>query len=153
MKIYSDGSAHPNPGPGGYGVVILDDNDVLINCYSHQEQYTTNNIQELKAVLYTFLNYGVRQGTPPIVYCDSNYVVQTFTNWMFGWERKGWLKSDNQVPENLDLIKAYFSHYQKGYRIDLQKVKGHKGIKGNEYADLLATGKMSVEEVKQNYNK
>jgi ribonuclease HI len=156
MIIYTDGSCHPNPGPGGYGVVVFDDNNNLIECYSHQEKNTTNNIQEIKAILYTFLNYGININNPlldikidiPVVYSDSNYCVQTFTNWMFAWERKGWLKSDNTQPENLELIKAYYDWYNKGYRIDLKKIKGHKGILGNELADKLATNKLSVEEVK-----
>lgn len=57
MIIYTDGSAHPNPGPGGFGVVIYDNNN-LINCYQHFEENTTNNRQEIKAILYAFLKYG-----------------------------------------------------------------------------------------------
>ena len=79
----------------------------------------------------------------PIVYSDSNYCVQTFNDWMFTWERKGWIKSDKKVPENLDLIQAYFDWYQKGYRIDLRKIKGHSGHYWNEMADSLATGKVT----------
>ena len=78
----------------------------------------------------------------PIVYSDSNYCVQTFNDWMFSWERKGWIKSDKKVPENLDLIQAYYDWYQKGYRIDLRKIKGHVGHKWNEMADDLATGRI-----------
>ena len=107
---------------------------------------------ELKAILYAFLNYGVNINTNeftnniPIVYSDSNYCVQTFNSWMFSWANNGWVKSNKKTPENLDLIKAYYDWYQKGYRIDLRKVKGHNGIKWNELADLLATGKISSEE-------
>ena len=78
----------------------------------------------------------------PIVYSDSNYCVQTFNDWMFKWAQNGWIKSDKKVPENLDLIQAYYDWYQKGYRIDLRKVKGHVGHKWNEMADGLATGKI-----------
>ena len=107
---------------------------------------------ELKAILYAFLNYGVNINTNeftnniPIVYSDSNYCVQTFNSWMFNWANNGWVKSDKKTPENLDLIQAYYEWYQKGYRIDLRKVKGHNGVKWNELADLLATGKISLEE-------
>ncbi len=76
---------------------------------------------------------------PPQVYSDSAYAINTFTSWMFSWQKKGWLKSDNKTPENLDLIKSYFTLYEKGYRIELKKVKGHAGNKGNELADKLAT--------------
>jgi ribonuclease HI len=86
----------------------------------------------------------------PIVYSDSNYCVQTFNEWMFNWARNGWIKSDKKVPENLDLIQAYYDWYQKGYRIDLRKIKGHAGHKWNEMADDLATGK--IKPTKENEN-
>ena len=146
MIIYTDGSAHPNPGPGGFGVVVLDNNENLLYTYSKQSADTTNNREELKAILYTFFNHGVKINDwnmdVPIVYSDSNYCVQTFNEWMFNWARNDWIKSDKKVPENLDLIQAYYDWYQKGYRIDLRKIKGHVGHKWNEMADDLATGRI-----------
>ena len=154
MIIYTDGSAHPNPGPGGFGVIVLDNDEKIQYIYNKQfeKEKVTNNRMELKAILYAFLNYGVNINTNeftnniPIVYSDSNYCVQTFNSWMFSWANNGWIKSDKKTPENLDLIKAYYNWYQKGYRIDLRKIKGHNGVKWNELADLLATGKISLEE-------
>ena len=154
MIIYTDGSAHPNPGPGGFGVIVLDNDEKIQYIYNKQfeKEKVTNNQMELKAILYAFLNYGVNINTNeftnniPIVYSDSNYCVQTFNSWMFSWANNGWVKSDKKTAENLDLIKAYYDWYQKGYRIDLRKVKGHNGVKWNELADLLATGKISSEE-------
>lgn len=149
MIIYTDGSAHPNPGPGGFGVVVLDNNENLLYTYSKQfAGKVTNNEMELKAILYAFLNHGVKEENDwnnniPIVYSDSNYCVQTFNDWMFRWARNNWIKSDKKIPENLDLIQAYYEWYQKGYRIDLRKVKGHAGQKWNEMADGLATGKVA----------
>ena len=103
---------------------------------------------ELKAILYAFLNHGVKLDDwnidVPIVYSDSNYCVQTFNDWMFNWARNGWIKSDKKVPENLDLIQAYYDWYQKGYRIELRKIKGHAGQSGNELADKLATGEIKT---------
>lgn len=149
MIIFTDGSAHPNPGPGGYGVIVYDDNNKLIEVYS--KQYTdikvTNNEMELKGILYIMIHYGKYN---PTVYSDSAYSINTLTNWMFSWARNGWIKSDKKTPENLELIKAYYDLYQKGYRINLQKVKGHNNVNGNEIVDKLATGKISAEEV---YNK
>ena len=146
MIIYTDGSAHPNPGPGGFGVVVLDNDENLLYTYSKQSTDTTNNREELKAILYTFFNHGVKINDwnihVPIVYSDSNYCVQTFNEWMFNWARNGWIKSDKKVPENLDLIQAYYDWYQKGYRIDLRKIKGHAGHQWNEMADDLATGRI-----------
>ena len=151
MIIYTDGSCLGNGkdhNTGGFGVVVLDNNENLLYTYSKQCADTTNNREELKAILYAFLNHGVKLNDwnmdVPIVYSDSNYCVQTFNDWMFNWERKGWIKSDKKVPENLDLIQAYFDWYQKGYRIDLRKVKGHAGQSGNELADKLATGEIKT---------
>ena len=145
MIIYTDGSCIRNPdGPGGFGVVVLDDNENLITTHSERSDKTTNNREELKAILWAFLRYGVPAAAseePPTVYSDSAYCVNTLTNWMFSWERNGWIKSDKKIPENLDLIKPFFIHWKNGYNINLQKVKGHAGNKWNEMADLLATGK------------
>jgi ribonuclease HI len=163
MVIYTDGSCLGNGksvNSGGYGVIVLDKDENLIYNYSKRSENTTNNREELKAILYSFLNYGVNINNPlygfnnydiPIVYSDSNYCVQTFNEWMFNWARNGWTKSDHKTPENLDLIQAYYDWYQKGYRIDLRKVKGHAGNKWNEIADQLATGKISPEEVNKIY--
>ena len=154
MIIYTDGSSHPNPGPGGFGVVVLDNNENLVYTYSKQSADTTNNREELKAILYAFLNHGVKLNDwnmdVPIVYSDSNYCVQTFNDWMFNWARNGWIKSDKKVPENLDLIQAYYDWYQKGYRIELRKIKGHAGHQWNDMADGLATGK--IKPTKENKN-
>ena len=154
MIIYTDGSAHPNPGPGGFGVIVLDNDEKLLYNYNRQfKNKVTNNEMELKAILYSFLNYGININNPlygfnnydiPIVYSDSNYCVQTFNEWMFNWARNGWIKSDKNIPVNLDLIQAYYDWYQKGYRIDLRKVKGHAGNRGNELVDKLAKGEINT---------
>lgn len=155
MTFYTDGSAHPNPGPGGYGVVGVEDEKVV---FARGQQYkgpVTNNEMELKAILYVMLNYGVKcddWGQPPIVYSDSAYCVNTFNEWMFNWARKGWIKSDKQRPENLDLIQTYYDWYKEGYRIDLRKIKGHAGHEWNELADQLATGYISEEEAYATYS-
>lgn len=141
MKIYTDGSAHPNPGPGGFGVVICDDNNKLIKTYSKQTGYTTNNREEIKAILWALLNYGKEPNV--IVYSDSNYCVQTFNDWMYKWANNNWIKSDKKIPENLDLISCYYEYVtEKNYKIDLRKIKGHANHKYNELADALATGKV-----------
>ena len=159
LIIYTDGSAHPNPGPGGFGVIVLDKNKnlcnnnyTLVESYTKQFNKTTNNEMELKAILYSFLNYGININNKefaeiPVVYSDSSYAVNTFNDWMFRWAAAGWRKSNKQTPENLEIIQAYYDWYQKGYRIDLRKVKGHNGNEWNELADQLATGKITPEEI------
>jgi ribonuclease HI len=161
MVIYTDGACSGNGkavNSGGYGVVVLDNDENLLYTYSKRSENTTNNREELKAILYAFLNYGVNttkdinefsQIEPPIVYSDSAYSINTLNEWMFNWARNGWTKSDKKVPENLDLIQAYYDWYQKGYRIDLRKVKGHAGDKWNDLADKLATGKIHSQACKE----
>lgn len=145
MVFYTDGSAHPNPGPGGYGIVGVENNHI---CYVKSRQYennVTNNEMEMKAILYVLLSYGSKEN-PPIVFSDSSYCVNVFNDWMFRWQRNNWIKSDKKEPENLALVKAYYDLYKKGYRIDLQKIKGHSNNKYNDLADKLATGKISEKE-------
>ena len=142
MIIYTDGSCSGNPGRGGYGVVILDDNENIIRTISWPEKnLTTNNREELKAILYVMKNYGREQSTP-VVYSDSNYAVQTLNDWMFRWAKNNWKRSRNQIPENLDIIQEYYNLYQQGYRIILNYIKGHNGHKWNEMADKLAKGEL-----------
>jgi ribonuclease HI len=153
MIIYTDGSCLGNGkavNSGGFGVVVLDNKENLLYTYSKRSENTTNNREELKAILYTMLNHGVKtevyefsQVEIPIVYSDSSYCVNTFNDWMFRWASNGWIKSDKKEPENLDLIKAYYDWYQKGYRIELRKVKGHSNNKWNDLADKLATGQVA----------
>lgn len=150
MIIYTDGACSANGSAnavGGFGVVVLDDNENLITCYKEHADKTTNNRMELSAILWAMFQYGNEQPVP-IVYSDSAYAVNTLTVWMWGWERKGWLKSDNTEPENLDLIQAFHKLWNMGYRIDLRKCKGHSGDHWNEMADKLAVAaKENLQEV------
>ena len=141
FEIYTDGSCKGNgkiSNVGGFGVVVTKDGEV-VTTYSKRSENTTNNREEIRAILYAMLLYGSKNN-PPIVYSDSAYCVNTFNDWMFRWAKNNWIKSDKKTPENLDLIKEYYNWYQKGYRIDLKKIKGHIGNKYNEMADKLATG-------------
>ena len=144
MVIYTDGSCSGNGKEinfGGFGIVVLDNDGNIITTYSKAANNTTNNREELKAILFAMLRYG--KSDCPIVYSDSAYAVNTLTNWMFNWASNGWIKAtDKRPPENLDLIQAYYEWYQKGYRIDLRKVKGHANDKWNVMADGLATGRI-----------
>ena len=143
LVFYTDGACKGNPGPGGFGVVSLQDNEILYD-YSEYCDDTTNNREEMKAILWALNKYGSLGFEVPVVYSDSAYSVNTFNNWMFGWQRNGWVKSDRKTPENLDLVKEYYNSLKK---IDLRHIKGHAGHEYNEIADKLATGKMKVEEI------
>lgn len=145
MIIYTDGACSGNPGPGGFGVVVLDDQENYVCHHSERVGSTTNNREEMKAIIWAFLKYGSKNPVfAPTIFSDSNYAVMTFTNWMFTWQHHGWFRSNGQEPENLDLVKVFYKHWQDGYRINLQRVKGHAGNKWNELADQLATGKFKA---------
>jgi ribonuclease HI len=156
--FYVDGSCSGNgksENIGGFGVVKLDDNGKYLYSYAKRNKNTTNNREELRAILRVMLIARIEQqfsdNSPPIVYSDSAYCVNTFTDWMFRWADNNWVKSDGKVPENLDLIKTYYECYLSGYRIDLRKIKGHAGEQWNELADALATGKISPMEADKKY--
>lgn len=138
MIFYTDGSAHPNPGPGGFGVVIVGSNGEVIRTYNKGCKNTTNNAEEMKAILWAALT-AYQAGESAIIYSDSAYAINTFSSWMYCWERKGWVKSDGKIPENLDLVKAFYDINSK-MCITFKKVKGHSDNKFNELADKLATG-------------
>ena len=158
MIYYTDGSCIGNGkavNKGGFGIVVLDDDGNLVECYAKRNENTTNNREELRAILRVMLTAGVQSSgdwaQPPVVYSDSAYCVNTLNEWMFNWARNDWIKSDKKTPENLDLIQAYYEHYMAGFRIDLRKVKGHAGEEWNELADMLATGKISPLEAERTY--
>ena len=156
MKIYTDGSAHPNPGPGGFGIVVFDDDCNYLKSLSEQVQYTTNNEMELKAILFALKIFGAQANQdfiqPPTVYTDSAYAYNIYTNWMYNWAKNDWLKSDGKKPENLEIIKDYFNE-SKNKIIDLRKIAGHSNILGNELADKLATGKLYPADLQERYIK
>ena len=158
MIYYTDGSCTKNGkaiNEGGFGIVALNDDGTFAYSYSKRNENTTNNREELRAILRVMLIAGADSKQdwvqPPVVYSDSAYCVNTFNDWMFRWASNNWIKADGKTPENLDLIQAYYEHYMNGYRIDLRKIKGHAGYGWNELADKLATGKISPLEVKEIY--
>lgn len=156
ITIYTDGSTLKNGSKGaigGFGVVVVED-DKVIAAYSERTEGTTNNREEMKAIIYALENYGAANGEfiMPIVYSDSMYCVNSFTNWIKGWKANGWVRAGGKKLENLDLIKTYdMLTSRDGRKIDLRYVKGHAGEIYNEIADALATGRMSVEEVMKEY--
>lgn len=151
ITIYTDGACSGNGNEnatGGFGVVVVK-NDTIIDAYQEFSENTTNNREEMKAILWALNNYGAEdkfKDTPyiPKVYSDSGYCVNTFTKWMYSWAKNGWIKSDKKQPLNLDLILQY---YNNNYIIKLHQIKGHAGNKYNEIADGLATGKIKVEDI------
>ena len=144
MICYVDGACSGNGtenSKGGFGAVILDDLENLITTYSEFEENTTNNRQEMKAILWVLQNYGYKNNNLHI-YSDSSYAVFSFSIWLDKWIENDWKTSKGKTPENIDLIKLYYSLKEQEYTCHLHLIKGHNGNKWNEMADQLATGKI-----------
>ena len=140
MICYVDGACSGNGSAaavGGFAAIVLDDDSNYITSHHEQVKNTTNNRMELSAILWVMCKYG-KEMPCPTVYSDSAYSINTLCNWMWSWEKRGWLKGDKKEPENLDLIQAYHKLWNQGYRIDLRKCHGHSGDFWNEQADKLA---------------
>ncbi|MDJ0663225.1 MAG: ribonuclease H [Acidimicrobiia bacterium] len=132
--VFTDGSSVPNPGPGGWGVVYVVDDEIVAERWGHDPD-TTNNRMELTALLEAL--EVVPAGTPMTVYSDSNLAVRTITEWASGWEKRGWKRKSGPV-ENLDLVKEVYRGYRDRPELKLKWIKAHVGFKWNEHADKLA---------------
>lgn len=130
IKIYTDGAAQGNPGPGGYGTIM--------KYGSHEKELsqgyelTTNNRMELMAVI-AGLEAIKRQGIPVTIYSDSKYVVEAVEKgWLWDWERKGFAKKANP-----DLWKRYIPLHRR-FNPKFVWIRGHNGHPENERCDRLA---------------
>lgn len=133
--VFTDGSANPNPGPGGWGAVYVVDGEVIDQAHG-QEPETTNNRMELTALLHGI--ELVPEGTPATVYTDSRLCHDTVTKWAAGWEKRGWKRKTGPV-ENLDLVRPLFERFRERPELTLEWVPAHSGYLWNEYADSLST--------------
>ena len=149
LVAYTDGSARKNGSSdsiGGFGVCILD-NDNIVNTYAEYHNGVTNNQMEMMAILWTIVTYKeeIAAGNM-IIYSDSQYAVNTFSDWMWNWKNNGWVRKGNKPVENLTLVKYYDIITNNGkLPVQLRYVKGHNGTLGNEIADMLATGSRKPE--------
>lgn len=139
--IYTDGSARFNPGPGGWGVVVMNEDESKVFFLEHDfDGYTTNNRMELTALLCAL---GYAESHPKdyfIIYSDSAYVVNSCNTWMRGWAANCWRNSKKQIVENVDLMQAIWDYLSRDFfNAEICKCDGHAGDVGNELADALAT--------------
>ena len=125
----ADGSALGNPGPAGWAWVI-DDRQWRAGGWPR----ATNNQGELMAVLDLLRATASRAGEPLLVLCDSQYVINSVTQWMPGWKRRGWRKADGKPVLNRDLLEQ-LDEALAGRDVRFQWVKGHAGHPLNEAAD------------------
>lgn len=147
ITIYTDGAAKGNPGPGGYGTVMM----TTMNGKHYRKELsegfrnTTNNRMELLAVIRG-LQALKKEGQTVTVYSDSKYVVEAVEKgWIWNWQKKGFKKK-----ANVDLWQEFIPLFNK-HKVKFKWVKGHAGIPENERCDQLAvaaaeSGNLKVDE-------
>ena len=130
--VYADGGCDPNPGPGGWGVVIEAESGRIELCGG--DRATTNNRMELTAAINALRHFP--EGAQIEMRCDSQYVIKSVTEWMRGWKAKGWRTATGPV-KNVELMQELDA---LAARRDVRWtwVRGHTGEVGNERADRLA---------------
>ena len=132
-SIYTDGACRGNPGPGGWGALLIyKDADKTI--YGG-EKNTTNNRMEMTAIIEALKI--VKMDCNITLYTDSKYVMDGITKWLPNWKKKGWMTSNKKPVKNKDLWQVLEESISK-HNIEWRWVKGHAGIPGNEKADELA---------------
>ncbi len=136
VVIYTDGSSRGNPGPGGYGIVMIEPKSNYIKEFSCGYKKTTNNRMELMAVIVA-LEKIKAENQQVNIYTDSKYVVDGITSWVKGWKRRGWKKADKKAPENLEQWQELDQLNEK-FNVEFIWVKGHAGHPQNELCDRLA---------------
>ncbi|MBN9431288.1 MAG: ribonuclease HI [Bosea sp.] len=133
VQIWTDGACSGNPGPGGWGAVLV---------YNGTEKElsggaaeTTNNRMELTAAIEA-LN-ALKRPCAIDLHTDSQYVKGGITGWIFGWKKNGWKTADKKPVKNVDLWQQLDAALQR-HDVAWHWVKGHAGNEANEKADLLA---------------
>lgn len=134
VTIYTDGACSGNPGPGGYGAILmLGENKKEI---SGGQKNTTNNIMELTAVIEALKL--LKRPCKVHLYSDSAYVVNAFLqNWISGWIKNNWKNSNKEEVKNKELWQELIA-LTKTYDVTFHKVKGHSDNEFNNRCDELA---------------
>ena len=149
---FTDGSSRGNPGPGGWGVVLLvpEGDGMRVVEKGGGEGSTTNNRMEMTAALEAlkFIKDLCSDESFCLVtiYTDSSYLIKGITGWVFSWEKNNWRKKDGEPVKNEDLWRELLL-FGKNMKTSWVHVKGHTGVPGNERADLIACSFADGEEV------
>ena len=140
IKIYTDGACSGNPGPGGWGFVIIDGENT--KSFSGSEDATTNNRMELTAAIKAIESVDINESI--MLHTDSTYVQKGITEWIINWKKKNWITSTKKPVANKDLW-LKLDEYNVSRDIKWTWVKAHQSGDSNDsiynnMADELATG-------------
>ena len=142
MKIlWTDGSASPNPGPGGFAVIEVDGGGARPVVLGREKD--TTNIRMEGSAMIAAIKYAGDEGCE--IHSDSEFWINVLTKWAGGWAANGWKKKTGAI-KNLDLVKELYELYNK-YSVKLVWEKGHDGIELNEMADEWANTARQGEEL------
>jgi ribonuclease HI len=133
VVIYTDGACSGNPGPGGWGAVLM--YGAKTRELKGGEPATTNNRMELMAAIRAL--EALTKPCKVELHTDSTYVQKGIHEWIHNWKRRGWLTADKKPVKNEDLWKRLDAARQR-HEVDWRWVKGHAGHEFNERADVLA---------------
>jgi ribonuclease HI len=136
--VFTDGSCEGNPGPGGWGVVWVEDDEIRAE-RSGRDPATTNNRMELAALIAAYELLPADAAVT--VYSDSQICVKTVTEWAVGWERRGWRRKSGPIA-NLEQVQRLWSLAKAHPKVELRWIRAHDGSKWNEYADALSNAYM-----------
>ena len=144
VTIYCDGACSYNPGPGGWGAILIyKQHQTRLSGY---QPNTTNNRMELTAAIEALA--VLNQACKVDLYTDSAYLFNAYDKgWIFNWLKNGWKKADKKPVENMDLWQQLLK-YTRVHNVVFHKVKGHSDNEFNNACDKLAT-----DEIKKNFRK
>jgi ribonuclease HI len=133
VTIYTDGACRGNPGPGGWGALLLYGQHRKI--LSGAETHTTNNRMELMAAIQALA--ALRESCKIDLHTDSQYVQKGISEWLEGWKKRDWKKADQKLVKNADLWQALDKESTR-HNVKWHWVKGHSGHPENEFVDSIA---------------
>lgn len=136
--VFTDGAAKGNPGPGGWGAIVVTP-DQRVTELGGGSPHTTNNKMELSGAIAALQHVADHEG-PVAIYTDSTYVIQGITQWVWGWRKRGWKTAQGSDVLNRDLWEQLSSLVSARARgdVDWRWVRGHVGTPGNERVDEIA---------------
>ena len=133
VVIYTDGACSGNPGPGGWGALLISGGHRRDICGGEPD--TTNNRMELMAAIQAL--EALRKPCLVELHTDSTYVMKGISEWIHGWKKRGWKTADKKPVKNEDLWRRLDAARDR-HTVEWRWVKGHAGHEFNEHADALA---------------